>query len=107
GHKLDTGNNVEIHLGSTGTNEVMAEEQKPNFPKAPPLPKQFRLPRVSIISTGGTIASRVDYRTGAVEPALSAEELASVVPELESIAEIDAHILYSEYSETLTPEPGT
>src|SRR5437879_12713397 len=87
--------------------EVICEGEKPKFTKDPPLPKQFRLPRVSIISTGGTIASRVDYRTGAVEPALSAEEQASVVPELESIAEIDAHILYSEYSENLTPEHCT
>ena len=102
--KLRNGYNVGIHLGRTEKIEVIGEGEKPKFTKAPPLPKQSGLPRVSIISTGGTIASRVDYRTGAVEPALSAEELASVVPELESIAEIDAHILYSEYSENLTPE---
>lgn len=102
--KLGNGYNVGIHLGRTEKIEVIGEGEKPKFTKSPPIPKQIGLPKVSIISTGGTIASRVDYRTGAVEPALSAEDLASVVPELGSIAEIDAHILYSEYSENLTPE---
>ncbi|NIM44356.1 MAG: Glu-tRNA(Gln) amidotransferase GatDE subunit D, partial [Nitrososphaeria archaeon] len=60
----------------------MGEGTKPTF-KPPPLPKQKSdLPKVSVISTGGTIASRVDYRTGAVRPALSASDLYSVVPEL-------------------------
>jgi len=57
-----------------------------------------------MISVGGTIASRVDYRTGAVQPALTAEDLTSVVPELASLAEVDAHILFSELSENFTPE---
>ena len=42
------------------------------------------------MSTGGTIASKVDYRTGAVKPALDAEDLYSVVPELANIADVDA-----------------
>jgi glutamyl-tRNA(Gln) amidotransferase subunit D len=62
---------------------------------------------VAIISTGGTIASRVDYRTGAVQPALTAADLASVVPELASIAEVEAHILFSELSENVTPAQWT
>ena len=62
---------------------------------------------MAIISTGGTIASRVDYRTGAVQPALTAADLASVVPELASIAEVEAHILFSELSENVTPAQWT
>jgi glutamyl-tRNA(Gln) amidotransferase subunit D len=57
-----------------------------------------------LLSTGGTIASRVDYRTGSVTPALSAQDLNTSVPELSEIANIDAEVLFSEYSENLTPD---
>jgi glutamyl-tRNA(Gln) amidotransferase subunit D len=62
------------------------------------------LPKVLLLSTGGTIASRVDYRTGSVTPALSAQDLNSSVPELSEIANIDAEVLFSEYSENITPD---
>lgn len=56
------------------------------------------------MSTGGTIASRIDYRTGGVRPALTAEDLLSIVPELASVADLDAEILFSIFSEDMTPE---
>ena len=62
------------------------------------------LPKILLLSTGGTIASKVDYRTGAVTPILTAEELNSSVPELATIANIDAEVLFSEYSENIMPE---
>ncbi len=62
------------------------------------------LPKVLLLSTGGTIASRIDYRTGSVTPALTAQELNASVPELAEIANIDAEVLFSEYSENITPE---
>ena len=40
----------------------------------------------SVSPPGGTIASRIDYRTGAVTPALDAAELSDSVPELARIA---------------------
>ncbi len=49
----------------------------------------------------------MDYRTGAVRPALSARDLYSVVPELSEIARIDARILFSLYSENIAPEHWT
>ncbi|MGQ0606831.1 MAG: Glu-tRNA(Gln) amidotransferase subunit GatD, partial [Candidatus Nitrosotenuis sp.] len=62
------------------------------------------LPKVLLLSTGGTIASRIDYRTGSVTPALTAQELNASVPELAEIANIDADVLFSEYSENITPD---
>ena len=62
------------------------------------------LPKLLLISTGGTIASKIDYRTGAVTPALTAAELNAAVPELTKIANIDTEVLFSEYSENLLPE---
>jgi glutamyl-tRNA(Gln) amidotransferase subunit D len=101
--KMKNGYNIGISLERTETLEVMGEGEKPHFTKPSPSAIHTGLPKVAIISTGGTIASRVDYRTGAVQPALTAADLASVVPELSSIAEIDAHILFSEYSENIGP----
>jgi glutamyl-tRNA(Gln) amidotransferase subunit D len=101
--KMKNGYNIGISLERTETLEVLGEGEKPHFTKPSPPADQAGLTKVAIISTGGTIASRVDYRTGAVQPALTAADLASVVPELSSIAEIDAHILFSEYSENIGP----
>ena len=105
--KLKNGYNIGIHYDRTEKIEVVGEGPRPHFTKPPSPPKLPGLPRVAIISTGGTIASRVDYRTGAVQPALTAADLASVVPELASIAEIEAHILFSELSENVTPTQWT
>ena len=63
--------------------------------------------KISLISTGGTIASKIDYRTGGVHAALSADELYASVPELANHASIDPEVLMSEYSENLRPEHWT
>lgn len=103
--KLDDGYNVGVRLtGDLKVEKLSAEVEV--RPELPPLPIQYRegLPKVSIISTGGTIASRVDYKTGAVSPALSARDLYNVVPELGNVANVDAEILYSLLSENMTPQ---
>ena len=62
------------------------------------------LPKILLLSTGGTIASKVDYRTGAVTPALTAADLNNAVAEITNIANVDTEVLFSEYSENLQPE---
>ncbi len=62
------------------------------------------LPEILLLSTGGTIASTIDYRTGAVTPAATAGEITASVPELAGIARIAPRMLFSEYSENLQPE---
>ncbi len=69
--------------------------------------KKLHLPKVALISTGGTIASKIDYRTGGVRAALTAKELYASVPELAMYASIDPEVLLSEYSENLTPNHWT
>jgi glutamyl-tRNA(Gln) amidotransferase subunit D len=105
--KLKNGYNIGIEITSDTTIEKMGKGTKPTF-APPPQPEQNpKLPKVTIISTGGTIASRVDYRTGGVRPALTAGDLYSVVPELANIARIDAQILFSLFSENITPQQWT
>ncbi len=99
--KMDNGYNLGISVDEDTRIRKIRSGAKPAF-SAPSLPRQKpNLPKVTIISTGGTIASRVDYRTGGVRPALSANDLYSIVPELSSIAEIHAEILFSKLSENI------
>ncbi len=101
--KLKSGYNIgleidkikKIELESSGT------VKKENIPQ----PRvDLNLPKILLVSTGGTIASKIDYRTGGVTPALTAAELNATVPELAKIANVDTEVLFSEYSENLLPE---
>lgn len=60
------------------------------------------LSKIAMISTGGTIASKIDYRTGGVRAMLTAKELYDAIPELGELADIYPEVLFSEYSENLT-----
>jgi glutamyl-tRNA(Gln) amidotransferase subunit D len=55
--------------------------------------KEDGLPKVLILHTGGTIASKVDYQTGAVTPRFSPEELTSMFPEIRDLAHIESRLL--------------
>lgn len=99
--KLKNGYNIGITIREEISVERLGEGSKPTFKTQTPLPEKEGLPTIAVISTGGTIASRVDYRTGAVSPALSASDLLSVVPELSNIANIQTKILFSLLSENV------
>ncbi len=68
------------------------------------LGKDESKPTISIIATGGTIASRVDYQSGAVKPLESVEEILSAVPELANIANINYRTLFQLSSEDMEAE---
>jgi glutamyl-tRNA(Gln) amidotransferase subunit D len=100
--KLRSGYNVGISLSKISSVKKVAAGEKPAFSSPAPRPRGD-LPEVAILGTGGTIASRVDYRTGAVHPAISAEDLYSLMPELSDIARISPEIVFTVYSENLEP----
>ncbi|MEM2276579.1 MAG: asparaginase domain-containing protein, partial [Nitrososphaerota archaeon] len=80
--KLSNGYNIGIRVAENTSISKISAGAKPMFMR-PPKPQTLSgLPNVIIISTGGTIASRVEYRTGAVRPALNADDLLAIVPEL-------------------------
>ena len=101
--KLKSGYNIGIKFEKIEKLEKIGERQ-PNNENSQTIVKNEELPKILLLSTGGTIASKVDYRTGAVTPALSATELYEAVPEIAKIANVDAEVLFSEYSENLQPE---
>lgn len=101
--KLDNGYNVGVSIHDihdiTKTKDVITDTSTPA-----PSEHNPQLPNILLLSTGGTIASRIDYRTGAVTPALEAGDLVSAVPELYDMANMHPVQIMSEYSENITPE---
>jgi len=60
-------------------------------------------PKVSILSTGGTISSKIDYQTGGVNASYTADDLLDAAPELADIAQIDCRSIMNVMSEDMTP----
>ena len=101
--KLKSGYNIGIDLTEIKDIEKVSSPKQVTGKKSVK-ENDSSLPKILLLSTGGTIASKVDYRTGAVTPALTASDLNDAVPEIANIANIDAEVLFSEYSENLQPE---
>jgi len=101
--KLKSGYNIGLEIAKIQKIEKNASSEK-IIEKNEVIKKNEKLPNILLLSTGGTIASKIDYRTGAVTPVLTAEELNSSVPELAEIANIDTKVLFSEYSENIMPQ---
>ncbi|HJM00941.1 MAG TPA: Glu-tRNA(Gln) amidotransferase subunit GatD [Nitrosopumilus sp.] len=101
--KLKSGYNIGLEIEKIEKVEKKSPIEN-NIEKNEKVEKNKSLPNILLLSTGGTIASKIDYRTGAVTPVLTAEELNSSVPELGEIANIDTKVLFSEYSENIMPE---
>jgi L-asparaginase len=62
------------------------------------------LPKVVVLSTGGTIASKQDPVKGGYVPALSGEDLVAAVPAIKKIAQIQVEQISNIPSPEMTPE---
>jgi glutamyl-tRNA(Gln) amidotransferase subunit D len=102
--KLDTGYNIGVRADTV--ERITVHGRKVANYKIPEkaFPYDPQKPRVKLIGTGGTIASRLDYRTGAVIPAFSPGELYGSVPELADICNLETEKLYGVFSENMGPE---
>ena len=102
--KISTGYNIGIDV-RTVKNMKEIGYKKANY-KIPEkeFPYTEGLPRVKLFGTGGTIASRLDYRTGAVIPAFSPGELYGAVPELADICNLETEKVFAVFSENMGPK---
>ncbi len=102
--KVDTGYNLGVLIDEEATIKEIGFH-KGNY-KLPHIDVKFKkdLPNVTLLGTGGTVASRLDYRTGAVLPAFTPDELFSAVPELISTVNLTPKTLYQILSENFRPE---
>ena len=103
--KLDNGYNLGI-MESRIKNVKLVDVKKPvgeeYAPKA--VARDESKPTVGVLATGGTIASRVDYITGGVYSAFTAEELVSAVPELGEKANLKVKQIFNKFSENIVPQ---
>ncbi|HUS74375.1 MAG TPA: Glu-tRNA(Gln) amidotransferase subunit GatD [Methanothrix sp.] len=102
--KLDNGYNIGLNTAKSKITLVHKRQESQLLHKDRPLQMREGFPQVSILSTGGTIASKVDYRTGAVTSQFSAGEIISAIPELEEIANYRARVIYQILSENMRAE---
>ncbi len=102
--KIASGYNVGLDVDTItdmveqGYKEAHYKIPEKEFPFSP------EKPNVKLFGTGGTIASRLDYRTGAVIPAFSPGELYGAVPELADICNLTTEKLFAVFSENMGPQ---
>ncbi|MFW9962052.1 MAG: Glu-tRNA(Gln) amidotransferase subunit GatD [Candidatus Sifarchaeia archaeon] len=105
--KIESGYNIGIKLNQDSKVHKIKSGKKKRVLQTEKEVIRKNLPTASILSTGGTIASKVDYQTGAVNPALSAQDLYDTVPELGNYANVRARVIMSVLSENIRPSDWT
>ena len=100
--KLDNGYNIGV--STKGAKLSILSKAKPKETIVEAKKKNKDLQNITILGTGGTIASFIDYKTGAVSPAITAEQLVNSVKALDDIANINAEPLFSLASEDMKPK---
>ena len=98
--KLSSGYNIGIlNKNIQETKPLKNPISKKN--KLPKLKSNKKLPTISILHTGGTIASKVDYETGAVLSQFSPEDIISMFPEIKGLANIDSKLVRNMWSSNM------
>lgn len=97
--KLDSGYNIGVDPARVDLLERAAPTPAPAVEAA----QDPSLPELAIVSTGGTIASRIDYRTGAVTSQFTAADILRAIPGLGEIARFRTDVLATILSENMTP----
>lgn len=100
--KLNNGYNAGIKFGSGSEIEKIRTGNKALPQIKEDLKFKSNLNKVSLIYTGGTIGSKIDYMTGGVYMLTRPEELLQKVPELTDIADLKVRHLLSMASEDMS-----
>jgi glutamyl-tRNA(Gln) amidotransferase subunit D len=106
--KLESGYNVGVDREDAEVtvleSEVYAVEGAAGVAASSAVEFDDDLPTIALISTGGTIASTVDYRTGAVTARFDAEDVLRAVPDLAGRANYRGRVVANILSENMTPD---
>jgi glutamyl-tRNA(Gln) amidotransferase subunit D len=97
--KLDSGYNIGVSQSSC----TLTERPAPVPSQQPEVVQDKNLPNLAIVSTGGTIASLIDYRTGSVTSQFNASDILTAIPELAAIANYRTIPIATILSENMTP----
>ncbi|MBN2498022.1 MAG: Glu-tRNA(Gln) amidotransferase subunit GatD [Deltaproteobacteria bacterium] len=102
--KLHNGYNVGVRVDAIDRAQVQAHKRADYHIPEGTFPVDPAKPDVVLLGTGGTIASRLDYRTGAVIPAFSPGELYGAVPDLADVCNLETKKLFGIFSENMGRE---
>jgi len=86
--KLDNGYNIGIRFEKGMSVKKTGPSTKLGAIPSIKLKHRAGLPEISLIATGGTIGTHIDYRTGAVFMCRTPEEIVATAPDLENIVNL-------------------
>jgi len=98
--KLDNGYNIGIDKKKIKKTTVISPH-KPRTEKKEKVKHNPKLPTVALLSFGGTISSKIDYKTGGVIADYDANDFLTMCPELKDIANIEVKCLAKIMSEDM------
>ena len=101
--KLDNGYNIGIDNKKIEKIEVIKKYERKKEERHK-LEHKKGLPLVPILSFGGTISSKVDYKTGGVYADYTAEDFVAMLPELKDVANLKAEKVMGIMSEDMASE---
>lgn len=101
--KLDNGYNLGIKKRNIKSINIISKK-KTKESKFSKVKKNKKLQDITILHTGGTIASKVDYKTGGVVAQFKPEEIVAMFPELGKIANIKSRLIGNIMSENMVFE---
>jgi glutamyl-tRNA(Gln) amidotransferase subunit D len=99
--KLDNGYNIGIDNKKIKEIEVLEKFKSISIKRKDDIKKDSKKPTIAILHTGGTIASKVDYRTGAVYSSFNPEDLLEMFPEMFDIANFSSKLIANMWSDDL------
>ncbi|MDR3062779.1 MAG: Glu-tRNA(Gln) amidotransferase subunit GatD, partial [Methanobrevibacter sp.] len=102
--KLNSGYNIGVNIQNTKIELIKKGDEAKISYSDDLAPKDPKKDNISIISTGGTVSSIIDYKTGAVHPAFTAQDLLKANPELLDYANYNVKALYNILSENMKPK---
>jgi len=86
--KLSSGYNIGVPKDKIKKTVKLEQKKEAKFPEAQGKQKKG-LPGISLIATGGTISSRLDYETGAVKWLMKPENIFALSPKLFDVVKIN------------------
>ena len=97
--KLSSGYNIGVNRKEVKKIKLVKKNKKEKTVKVLNVNKGLK--KISILHTGGTVASTVDYKTGAVSPRFDPEEIINMFPELNEIATINSRLIGNIWSQDI------
>ncbi|MBI4015877.1 MAG: Glu-tRNA(Gln) amidotransferase subunit GatD [Candidatus Aenigmarchaeota archaeon] len=108
--KMDSGYNIGIKFVK-GVSIELSHTKEPAVPKVPvsesgvhEKPKfktDSSKPTIAILHTGGTVASKVDYKTGGVASSFTPEDIIGMFPEIAEFANIKSRLVRNMWSQDM------